>query len=52
MGTAPADVIVIWAPPAATGILATGDGGLGRLDRGQGLAFVLDLAAALNVVVH
>lgn len=52
MGTAPSDVAVIWAPPAATGILAAGDAGLGPLDRGEGLTFVLDLAAALNIVVH
>ncbi|CAN5448542.1 hypothetical protein BH23ACT9_BH23ACT9_20410 [soil metagenome] len=52
MEVAPADVAVIWAPPASTGILTGGQDGLGRLDHGDGLDFVFDLAAALGIVVQ
>ncbi|MGI9018074.1 MAG: RES domain-containing protein [Euzebya sp.] len=52
MEVASSDVALIWAPPAPVGILAAGTGGLGPLDRGEGLDFVLDLAAALGIVIH
>ncbi len=49
MTTAPSDVMVLWAPPAPTGILTSTGTGLGRLDHATGLDFVLDLAAALGI---
>jgi hypothetical protein len=47
----PADVAVLWSPPADPGVLAQGDGGLGRLGEGQGAAYVLNLTAELAITV-
>lgn len=45
----PAEVAVLWSPPAAPDVLAPGDGGLGPLGQGPGLAYVADLAAWLGI---
>ena len=48
----PAEVAVLWAPPAPTPLLAAVDGGLGPLDRGPGHAYIDDLVALLGIVSH
>jgi hypothetical protein len=46
----PAEVAVLWSPPAPTRLLAASDGGLGPLDRGDGRAYVDDVIALLQIV--
>lgn len=48
--THPAEVAVVWAPPAPAGLLASNQGGLGQLDVGDGLHYVVDLVALLGIV--
>lgn len=48
----PAEVAVLWSPPAPTALLAATDGGLGHLDQGAGRAFVDDATALLQIVVQ
>lgn len=48
--THPAEVAVLWAPPAPNGLLTPTGGGLGRLDRGDGEEYVTDLVALLGIV--
>lgn len=47
----PTEVAVVWSPPAPRGLLeCTAEEGLGRLDRGEGWAFVEDLLGLLSIV--
>lgn len=46
----PAEVAVVWSPPAASDLLTHGTGGLGRLDTGAGGAYVDDAIALLEIV--
>ncbi len=46
----PAEVAVLWSPPAPEPLLAHTGGGLGPLDRGEGRAYVDDVAALLQIV--
>jgi RES domain len=46
----PAEVGVLWAPPASTDVLITGPGGLGTLDAGAGRDYIDDLVALLGIV--
>lgn len=45
----PAEVAVLWSPPASSDLLAAGEGGLGPLAEGPGRAYVADLAAWLGI---
>jgi len=46
----PAEVAVLWLPPAvASPLRATGEG-MGPLDRGEGERYVTDLVALLGIV--
>ena len=50
LDTHPAEVSVLWSPPASSTLLiATGEG-LARLDRGDGERYVTDLVALLGIV--
>jgi hypothetical protein len=51
MTTAPADVLVLWQPPNAATPLDPVPDGIGPLDRGPGLHFVIDLAATLGIPI-
>lgn len=46
----PAEVAVLWAPPAPADVLAAAGGGLGPLDAGAGRAYTDDLVALLGIV--
>lgn len=47
----PTDVAVVWSPPSPNQLLSAVTGeGLGRLDRGDGWAFVEDLLGLLGIV--
>lgn len=46
----PAEVAVVWSPPAPAALLAASRGGLGPLDTGPGRAYVADLTAVLGIV--
>ncbi|MGH3443664.1 MAG: RES domain-containing protein [Nitriliruptorales bacterium] len=46
----PAEVAVVWSPPATSDLLASGAGGLGRLDTGTGRTYVDDGIALLQIV--
>jgi hypothetical protein len=46
----PAEVAVVWSPPAAGDVLAIAPGGLGTLDAGPGQDYVADLTALLGIV--
>lgn len=46
----PAEVAVLWSPPASRQLLAARDGGLGPLDTGDGRRYVADLTAELGIV--
>lgn len=46
----PAEVAVVWSPPAPAPLLADATGGLGPLDTGAGRAYVADLTALLGIV--
>lgn len=46
----PAEVAVVWFPPASAELLAPGTGGLGRLDTAAGRAYVDDAIALLQIV--
>lgn len=46
----PAEVAVVWSPPAVSDLLAPGTGGLGPLDTGTGSAYVDDVIALLQIV--
>lgn len=47
----PAEVAVLWAPPAPAPPLRAAAGGLGPLDSGPGLDYLLDLSAVLDITV-
>jgi hypothetical protein len=47
----PADVAVLWAPPAPGAVLVEHPGGLGPLDTGPGYEYVTNLTAELGIVV-
>jgi hypothetical protein len=46
----PAEVAVLWSPPAPTPLLQASHGGLGALDSGDGRAYVDDVIALLQIV--
>lgn len=46
----PAEVTVLWAPPAAEPLVSATATGIGRLDRGAGDPYVTDLVALLGIV--
>lgn len=46
----PAEVAILWAPPAPLPLLDPSGGGLGPLDRGAGRAYVDDVIALLQIV--
>lgn len=46
----PAEVAVVWSPPAAAELLAPGTGGLDRLDTAVGQAYVDDVIALLQIM--
>ena len=48
--THPAEVAVLWSPPARANPLRTTGAGLGRLDRGEGERYVTDIVALLGIV--
>jgi hypothetical protein len=48
--THPAEVAVLWAPPAPDELLRATGQGLGRLDQGEGDRYVTDLVALLGIV--
>ena len=48
--THPAEVAVLWAPPAPDDLLRVTGHGLGRLDYGEGDRYVTDLLALLGIV--
>lgn len=48
----PADVAVLWSPPAVGNVLATHPGGLGALDGATAQGYVNDLVALLGIVVE
>lgn len=48
---APAEVIVLWSPPAATRIIEQAEGGLGNLANGSGWDYLADSAALLGITV-
>jgi hypothetical protein len=50
LDTHPADVAVLWSPPATDPMLTATGGGLGRLDRDAGDRYVTDLVALLGIV--
>ena len=50
LDTHPAEVAVLWAPPAIQPLLDPTGGGLGRLDRDGGQRYVTDLVALLGIV--
>lgn len=47
----PAEVAVLWSPPARSNVLRAAPGGLGNLDTGPGLDYVNDATALLGIVV-
>ncbi|MGI8876364.1 MAG: RES domain-containing protein [Egibacteraceae bacterium] len=46
----PAEVAVLWSPPAAARLLRASGEGLGQLDCGEGERYVTDLVALLGIV--
>lgn len=50
LDTHPAEVAILWAPPATQPLLDPTGGGLGRLDRDAGDRYVTDLVALLGIV--
>ncbi len=46
----PAEVAILWSPPAAPDLLAAAAGGLGALDAGPGRDYVADLTALLGII--
>jgi hypothetical protein len=46
----PAEVAVLWSPPAPAPLLEASDGGLGPLDSGEGRTYVDDVIALLQIV--
>lgn len=46
----PAEIAVLWSPPAPEGLLRAASQGLGRLDAGDGRRYVDDLEALLGIV--
>lgn len=46
----PAEVAVLWSPPAPARLLGATSEGLGPLDRGEGERYVTDLIALLGIV--
>lgn len=47
----PAEVLVIWSPPASDRPLVAADGGLGNLAAGPGWDYLMDLAALLGITI-
>lgn len=52
VGQLPAEVAVLWSPPASSKLLKDTGRGLGSLASGAGQAYLTDLAAALGIVVR
>jgi hypothetical protein len=47
----PAEVAVLWSPPAPGALLVERDGGLGPLDAGKGYHYISNLTAELDIVL-